>query len=118
MVEMTSRRADLVREICHHIKENSASKISLKSLSKRFGISPYHLQRVFTDVMGISPRKYVEECRLSVLKLRLAKGEPVLNALRGAGYSAQSWLYEDSRRKLGMTPATYRKGGSGALLLV
>ena len=41
----------------------------------------------------------------------------MIAALRGTGYSAQSWLYEDSRRKLGMTPATYRKGGEGTTIL-
>ncbi|HYB44910.1 MAG TPA: methylated-DNA--[protein]-cysteine S-methyltransferase [Nitrososphaerales archaeon] len=110
------KRVELVREVCEYIQENLASKVTLALLGEKFGVSPYHLQRIFADVMGISPRKYLEECRLSVLKLRLAKGEPVLNALRGTGYSSQSWLYEDSRVRLGMTPATYRKGGSGTLI--
>ena len=47
------------------------------------------------------------------LRGRLAKGEPVVHALRGTGYSAQSWLYEDSRTRLGMTPGTYRNGAPG-----
>ena len=105
-----------MRRVCDHLREDSASKITLASLGRRFGVSPFHLQRVFTDVMGMSPREYLAECRLNDLRSRLAKGEPVLNALRGSGYSAQSWLYEDSRRRLGMTPATYRKGGEGAAI--
>jgi AraC family transcriptional regulator of adaptative response/methylated-DNA-[protein]-cysteine methyltransferase len=110
------RKADLVRNICDYIRENSTSKITLQSLGEKFNLSPFHLQRVFTQVMGMSPRRYLEECRLSELRLRLAKGEPVLNALRGTGYSSQSWLYEDSRTRLGMTPATYRNGAPGTLI--
>ena len=109
----SARNAELVRRICDYIRDNSTSRITLQSLGERFGLSPFHLQRVFSDVMGMSPRKYLEECRLSNLRLRLAKGEPVINALRGTGYSAQSWLYEDSRNRLGMTPATYRNGAPG-----
>jgi len=111
-----SRNVELVSRVCDYIRENSTSKITLSSLGEQFGVSPFHLQRVFTEVMGVSPRKYLEEYRLHDLKSRLAKGEPVVNALRGTGYSAQSWLYEDSRTRLGMTPATYRNGAPGTLI--
>ena len=109
-----ARNAELARRVCDYLRENSSSKITLTSLGAEFGVSPFHLQRTFTDVMGMSPREYLSECRLNELRSRLAKGEPVINALRRSGYSSQSWLYEDSRRRLGMTPATYRKGGAGA----
>ncbi len=108
-----SKNPELVKRVCAHIKENSAERMTLKSLGARFGLSPFHLQRVFTEVMGMSPREYLAECRLTNLRTRLAKGEAVINALRASGYSSQSWLYEDSRRRLGMTPATYRNGGTG-----
>jgi AraC family transcriptional regulator, regulatory protein of adaptative response / methylated-DNA-[protein]-cysteine methyltransferase len=111
-----TKNAELVKRVCDYLRANSASKITLASLGQRFEVSPFHLQRIFTDVMGMSPREYLAECRLNDLRSRLAKGEPVLNALRGSGYSSQSWLYEDSRRRLGMTPATYRKGGEGATI--
>jgi AraC family transcriptional regulator of adaptative response/methylated-DNA-[protein]-cysteine methyltransferase len=111
-----SRNAELVGRVCDYIRENSASKITLHGLGERFGASPFHLQRIFSDVMGMSPRRYLEECRLQELRSRLAKGEPVVKAIRGTGYSAQSWLYEGSRARLGMTPATYRNGAPGTLI--
>ena len=115
--ENKTARADWVKEICDYIRQNLDSRLTLSSIGVRFGVSPYRLQRVFVEVMGISPRKYLEECRVSVLKLRLAKGEPVVNALRRTGYSSQSWLYENSRARLGMTPATYKRGGSGTTIM-
>lgn len=111
-----AKRAELVKNVCDYIRANSTSRITLKSLGAAFGVSPFHLQRVFTGVMGMSPREYMEEFRLSNLRRKLAKGEPVVTALRGTGYSAQSWLYEDSKRRLGMTPATYRRGGEGTAI--
>jgi AraC family transcriptional regulator, regulatory protein of adaptative response / methylated-DNA-[protein]-cysteine methyltransferase len=115
--ETTPRRLELVKEVCSYIQENPASKITLAELGRRFGVSPYHLQRIFVDVMGISPRRYLEECRVTLLKLRLAKGESVVGALRATGYASHSWLYKDSRVKLGMTPANYKLGGSGMLVM-
>ena len=113
LAKNTGRKTDLVGAICDYIRENSTSRITLKTLASEFGMSPFHIQKVFKEVMGVSPRRYLEEFRLSDMRRHLAKGEPVLKALRGAGYSAQSWLYEDSKKRLGMTPATYRKGGEG-----
>jgi AraC family transcriptional regulator, regulatory protein of adaptative response / methylated-DNA-[protein]-cysteine methyltransferase len=110
------RRAQLVGEICRYIQENPAARLTLPVLGRRFGVSPFHLQRVFVEVMGISPRKYQEECRVSLLKVMLAKGEPIMGALRETGYSSHSWMYKDSRVKLGMTPANYKAGGTGRLI--
>jgi AraC family transcriptional regulator of adaptative response/methylated-DNA-[protein]-cysteine methyltransferase len=115
--EDKASKEELVKRICDYVRQNLDSKITLTSLGNRFAISPYRLQRIFVEIMGISPRKYLEESRVGVLKLRLAKGEPVLNALRRTGYSSQSWLYENSRARLGMTPATYKEGGSGMLIV-
>jgi AraC family transcriptional regulator, regulatory protein of adaptative response / methylated-DNA-[protein]-cysteine methyltransferase len=112
-----SRQLKLVDEVCAYIKERPTSRITLAALGRRFGVSPYSLQRIFVDIMGISPRKYVEECRVALLKLRLAEGEPVVGALRRTGYSSQSWLYKDSRAKLGMTPGDYKEGGSGTTVM-
>lgn len=107
-------KAQLVKQVCDYLRANSTSRVTLGSLGERFGLSSFQLQRAFTEVMGMSPRAYLEEYRLSHFRSRLADGEAVVSALRQTGYSAQSWLYGDSRKRLGMTPATYRKGGSGA----
>jgi AraC family transcriptional regulator, regulatory protein of adaptative response / methylated-DNA-[protein]-cysteine methyltransferase len=115
--EAGQSRIKLVKEVCDYLKENPSSKMTLDTLGKRFSTSPFLLQRVFVDVMGMSPRRYLEECRLAILKERLAKGEAVIPALHATGYSSQSWLYEDSRTRLGMTPATYRRGGEGTTVV-
>lgn len=114
---VNSRRVELVKSVCDYIKENQTSRITLTVLGEHFGISPSYLQRTFANVMGISPRRYLEECRLNVLKRRLSRGESVLPALRETGYNSQSWLYGDWKLKLGMTPSTYRTGALGVLLM-
>ena len=107
------RRVELVRKVCALIQEDPSGRLDLQALGKRFGVSPYYLQRTFKEVMGISPRRYVEEHRISKLKTYLRNGEPVVGALYKAGYNSQSWLYKNSTTKLGMTPGTYRRGGAG-----
>jgi AraC family transcriptional regulator, regulatory protein of adaptative response / methylated-DNA-[protein]-cysteine methyltransferase len=111
--KLISQRAELVGRICVHIQANLTEDLGLAALGEKFSISPFHLQRVFKEVVGMSPRRYTEECRISRLKKHLGEGQSVTSALRRVGYSSQSWLYGDSTAKLGMTPGVYRRGGVG-----
>jgi AraC family transcriptional regulator of adaptative response/methylated-DNA-[protein]-cysteine methyltransferase len=43
----------------------------------------------------------------------LKRGETVSRATFGAGYGSSSRVYGDADARLGMTPATYRRGGAG-----
>jgi AraC family transcriptional regulator of adaptative response/methylated-DNA-[protein]-cysteine methyltransferase len=63
--------------------------------------------------MGITPRQYADALRMRRLKSRLKKGDDVTTALYDAGFGSSSRLYERAPRQLGMTPATYRRGGEG-----
>lgn len=112
----TPSKEELVRQVCDYIRQSSNTKLTLRDLGRAFGMSQYQLQRTFVEIMGMSPRRYLEEYRVNILKGRLSRGDAVTHALWSTGYASQSWLYEDSRDKLGMTPATYRKGGSGAVI--
>lgn len=106
-------RINLVEGICNYIRSNLSSDLSLTVLENQFGVSRYSIQKMFKEIMGITPRKYVEECRISLLKKNLRDGTPVPEAIYQTGYNSQSWLYEKSSALLGMKPASYRKGGEG-----
>ncbi len=107
------RYSEIVHKICRYIEIHLKNAPTLADLSSHTGLSPYYLQRVFKRVMGISPRQYAEACRLRALKEHLKNGSDVGRALYAAGYSSSSRLYEKARAQMGMTPATYRKGGWG-----
>ncbi len=109
-------KAQLVEHICNFIRSNASSDLSLEALESRFGLSRYSLQKIFREIMGITPRKYLEECRINLLKRNLREGEPLPNAVYKTGYNSQSWLYTDSKSKLGMLPSKYRNGGKGATI--
>jgi AraC family transcriptional regulator of adaptative response/methylated-DNA-[protein]-cysteine methyltransferase len=103
----------LVRRICSYIEAHVCEPVTLAILGEQAHMSPFHLQRVFKHMMGITPHQYVEACRLHQLKARLKDGDDVTTALYDAGYSSSSRLYENAPIRLGMTPTTYRRGGYG-----
>jgi AraC family transcriptional regulator, regulatory protein of adaptative response / methylated-DNA-[protein]-cysteine methyltransferase len=93
--------------------DNSEGVLTLRELSRRVGVSAFHLQRLFKRATGLSPREYQAARRTQQVKSRLRAGADVTTSLYDAGYSSPSRLYEVADQQLGMTPATYGKGGSG-----
>src|SRR5262249_21812693 len=87
---------------------------SLARLAQRIGGSPYHLQRNFKRIVGVTPREYADAVRLRTVKRKLREGEDVTGAMLDAGYGSTSRFYERAATKLGMPPSGYRKGGAGA----
>lgn len=105
--------AALVRAVCRAIDRDAEEPPALARLAEEVGLSPHHLQRVFKRATGITPHQYAEARRLDQLKTRLQDGDDVTTALYAAGYGSSSRLYSQAPAHLGMTPATYRKGGMG-----
>jgi AraC family transcriptional regulator, regulatory protein of adaptative response / methylated-DNA-[protein]-cysteine methyltransferase len=110
---MATTQIEQIQRACKIIQANPEERHTLGALAGRVGLSRFHFQRAFTQVVGISPRAFAEACRLGQVKTALRKGERVTPALYDAGYGSSSRLYERADAALGMTPATYRKGAPG-----
>ena len=107
-----STREEKVRAMRAQI-EAADGAISLRELAEKIGGSAPHLQRLFKKQMGVSPREYSRALRLARLKTKLQSGEKIMDSMLDAGYNSSRALYEDAPSQLGMTPATYGRGGSG-----
>src|SRR5208282_709427 len=62
------RKLDAVRKACRYIDAHGEAVITLGELGRAVGLSPHHLQRVFTRTIGISPRAYADARRLRRVK--------------------------------------------------
>lgn len=102
-----------VRQLCQYIEQNCQSTLSLAHLARHAGVSPFHLQRNFQSLIGLSPRQFQQACRLQRLKANLRQGAPAADAIFDAGYGSLSRVYEHTNAYLGMTPIEYRRGGQG-----
>jgi AraC family transcriptional regulator of adaptative response/methylated-DNA-[protein]-cysteine methyltransferase len=109
------RHASLVAALCRHIEASEAPP-SLDELAAQAQMSPHHLHRVFKAITGVTPKAYAEAHRARRVREALGAGQPVTQALHGAGFQAPSRFYEGARQRLGMTPSAYRKGGKDAVI--
>ena len=106
-------RVELVRRACRHLEQYPASADTLPTLAKRVQTTAPRLIRAFRDILGVSPRQYRDAKRLALFKTALKRRSTVSPALYEAGFSSPSRVYERADRDLGMTPATYQRGGAG-----
>jgi len=106
-----------IRAACAHIDARDGQGITLADLAAAVGLSPWHLQRLFKRAMGVSPRDYADARRTRRFRDELKNGESVAGATYGAGYGSSSRVYEQAQAQLGMTPASYAKGGKGAHII-
>lgn len=104
---------ELARRVVGIIEAEPSGKIDLSALSAATGRSRRHIQRALKRVLGVSPRQFAAARRVGRLKARLRAGDSVTRAQYEAGYGSSSRLYERAGETLGMTPATYRRGGAG-----
>ena len=105
---------DRIQGLCRFIEMHSEHSLTLRVLAGRIGLSTFHLQRRFKAAIGVTPKEYVEACRVRQLKSSLRSAEDVTGAIYKAGFGSSSRVYERADTRLGMTPKQYRRGGESA----
>lgn len=105
--------AVLMADLSRYIEAHADDQLPLAVLAGRAGLSPYHFQRVFKSVVGVTPKAFQTAARLKRLKSGLRSGDDVAGAIFEAGFGSTSRAYERIDGHFGMTPKAYRAGGKG-----
>ena len=95
------------------LEAHPLERVPLARLARAVGASPWHLQRAFSRVVGVSPKVFHDALRRVGLKAELQRGETVSRAAVAAGYGSPGPVYARAAAALGMTPGRYRRGGVG-----
>lgn len=106
----------LVERAASQLAESREEGVRLGALAAELGTTQATLRRAFLQVTGLKPRELAEALRVKRFKALLRAGKSIADALYETGYGSTSRVYERSNAQLGMTPATYRKGGLGMKL--
>ena len=92
------------------LKGDDAEIPTIGELSSRLKVSPGYLQKSFKTILGLSPKAVADMMRIENFK-RNVKETDVTTSLYESGFGSSRSLYEKAGETLGMTPATYKKGG-------
>jgi AraC family transcriptional regulator of adaptative response/methylated-DNA-[protein]-cysteine methyltransferase len=112
----TEAHVALAERVRRYIDARTDEPLPLERLAREAGVSPAHLQRTFTRVVGLSPKQYQEQQRVGTLKSALREGRTVSSATYEAGFASGRRVYEAAGNALGMTPGAYRRRGTGVTI--
>jgi AraC family transcriptional regulator of adaptative response/methylated-DNA-[protein]-cysteine methyltransferase len=109
---LAERHAQAVAQACRLIGA-ADQEPNLDSLAEACGMSRFHFHRIFKAHTGITPKAYAAGRRAERVKQGLAQAPTVTEAIYAAGFNSSGRFYAASAGVLGMTPKSYRAGGSG-----
>ncbi|HKV26614.1 MAG TPA: bifunctional DNA-binding transcriptional regulator/O6-methylguanine-DNA methyltransferase Ada [Candidatus Acidoferrum sp.] len=106
----------LVSRAARLLAKSQDDSVNLSELARQLQTSTATLRRSFRQVTGLTPRSLAQAFRIDRFKNLLRSGRNITDALYETGYGSSSRVYERSNAHLGMTPATYQKGGKNMKL--
>jgi AraC family transcriptional regulator of adaptative response/methylated-DNA-[protein]-cysteine methyltransferase len=87
--------------------------LTLDALAARMDMSVAHFQRLFTQWVGVSPKRYQQYLTLGLARQLLAERFTVLQAAEAAGLSGGGRLHDLFLRWEAMSPGEFARGGAG-----
>jgi AraC-like DNA-binding protein len=89
------------------------SLVRVEQLVDRFGMSARHLQRLFREYVGVSPKWVIQRYRLFEASARLASGDAdSVNLARELGYFDQAHFIRDFKALIGKPPGAFAAGAN------
>lgn len=104
---------DVMARAVEVIDAAGGARLSLDDLAERLGMSPAHFQRIFTQWVGVSPKRYQQYLTLGHARTLLADRQSVLDTALETGLTGSGRLHDLFLRWEAMTPGEYARAGAG-----
>jgi AraC family transcriptional regulator, regulatory protein of adaptative response / methylated-DNA-[protein]-cysteine methyltransferase len=93
--------------------DSAEEPLTLETLAARMQMSPAHFQRVFTQWVGVSPKRYQQYLALDHARTLLRERFTTLETAGAVGLSGGGRLHDLFLTWEAMSPGTYAGGGAG-----
>jgi AraC family transcriptional regulator, regulatory protein of adaptative response / methylated-DNA-[protein]-cysteine methyltransferase len=112
----TNRHYELIARAIRWVVKHQPKQPELTALARELNVSPYHLQRIFQDWAGVSPKQFLKSLTRDAAVARLVAGESVLDTSISVGLSGPGRLHDLLITTEALTPGEVRKRGQGVAL--
>ena len=97
-----------LKRVTDYIHQYLEQDLSLAELANLVQLSPYHFARLFKRSTGLSPHKYLLQCRIDRVKqLLIARKLSLAEIACLVGFSSQGHLNYHFKRLVGVTPTAF-----------
>lgn len=100
--------ANRVDHAVMHIDAHYADPLSLSAMAREVGMSVFHFARVFRELQGLPPHRYLTSVRLARAQQHLRDGASVTETCFAVGFGSLSHFVTSYRRHFGVTPSASR----------
>jgi AraC-like DNA-binding protein len=104
------RESDRVKQVRSFLMEQFAENVSLEELAALVNLSPFRLNRVFSQEVGIPPHAFLNQVRVWQAKKKLARNIPIAQVAVETGFYDQAHLTRHFKKLLGYTPGIWQNG--------
>ncbi|QPH55984.1 methylated-DNA--[protein]-cysteine S-methyltransferase [Pontivivens ytuae] len=111
--DQSSFQYELMAAALRVIEERGGDQPTLEELAAAIGLSPSHFQRVFSQWVGVSPKRYLQYLTLDHARRLLQDRHTVLDTTYATGLSSPGRLHDLFIRWEAMSPGDYARGGAG-----
>lgn len=101
-----------IAKAIEYISEHCNAQPELKDIAEHLHVSEHHLQRLFSEWAGISPKRFLQYLTKEHAK-QLLRESTVLNTAHSLGLSSAGRLHDLMVNCEGMTPGEYQRCGQG-----
>lgn len=116
LLERQSRDYARVAEAIGFIRERVTVQPGLDEIAAAVGMSPGHLQRLFSAWAGVSPKRFLQSLTRARVRQALGRTDSLLEISDDLGLSSVSRLHDLMVSCEALTPGEIRSGGAGLAL--
>jgi len=109
-IDWYARRIDAARE---RLDSQFAADHTLAGLARDAGMSLFHFARVFRELAGEAPHRYLQRRRLEAARVELAGGRSVTDTCFAVGFRSLSHFITLFRRAYGQSPSAWARSRAG-----